>query len=219
VRIGIFGGTFNPIHLGHLRCAEEVRETQKLDRVLFVPTSSPPHKQPSQLAPAQHRLVMVRRAIAGNPAFRASAIEIERPGHSYSVDTLEALRRAQPRVRFAFILGIDAFKEISTWRDYRRIFSLCDLIVTSRPDHRAATLTACLPVAARREFCYLRKRNVLEHQSGHRIIFQPITDFAISASDVRRRVARGHSIRYLVPPSTERYITQRCLYHSRGTSR
>ena len=219
MRIGIFGGTFNPIHIGHLRSAEEVRERQKLDRVLFVPTASPPHKRTSQLAPAGHRLAMVRRAIAGNPAFRASRIEIDRPGRSYSVDTLDALRQAQPRDRFAFILGVDAFKDISTWREHSRLFSLCDLIVTSRPDYEMDTLAASIPVAARKEFCYRRYRNVLEHRSGHCIVFQPISDFAVSASDIRRRVARRQSIRYLVLPSTERYIIQERLYRPRGTSR
>lgn len=219
MRIGIFGGTFNPIHLGHLRSAEEVREVQRLDRVLFVPTASPPHKRPSQLAAAEHRLAMVRRALAGNPHFRLSRIEIDRAGRSYSVDTLAALRSRHPGVRLAFILGIDAFREIATWMDYQRIFSLCDLIVTSRPNYEHAPLGALLPVAARDQFCYRASRQVLEHRSGHRIIFQAITDMAISASEIRRRVGRGESIRYLVPASVERYIAAHRLYCSRGRSR
>jgi nicotinate-nucleotide adenylyltransferase len=219
VRIGIFGGTFNPIHLGHLRSAEEVCEAQGLDRILFVPSATPPHKHSAQLAAAGDRLSMVRRAIAGNPRFGVSRVELDRRGRSYSVHTIEALSAAHPAVRFAFILGLDAFREISTWMEYERIFCLCDLIVTSRPPDEAAALNTLLPVAARKQFCYRRDRNVLEHRSGHRIVFQPITDFAISASDIRRRVGRRQSIRYLVTASVERYIADHRLYRPRGRSR
>lgn len=219
MRIGIFGGTFNPIHLGHLRSAEEVLEAQRLDRVLFIPSATPPHKHSSQLAAASHRLSMVRRAIAGNRRFGVSRIEIDRRGRSYSVDTLEALRANHPGVRFAFILGVDAFREISTWMDYQRIFALCDLIVTSRPDYEIGALNTLLPVAARKQFCYRPSRNVLEHSSGHRIVFQPLTDLAISGSDIRRRLGKRQSIRYLVTPAVERYITEQRLYAPRGASR
>lgn len=219
MRIGIFGGTFNPIHLGHLRSAEEVRERQNLDRILFIPSASPPHKQNADVAPARHRLAMVRLAIAGNRAFSASSIEIDRPGHSYSVDTLDALRASHPAVRFSFILGIDAFREISTWMEYRRLFELCDIIVTSRPSCEEAALASLIPIAARREFCYRRGRKVLEHRSGHQIVFQRVSDFAISASDIRARRRRGDSIRYLVPQAVERYLVRHKLYGRRPTPR
>jgi nicotinate-nucleotide adenylyltransferase len=212
VRIGIFGGTFNPIHLGHLRSAEEVREAQGLDAVLFVPSANPPHKRGVDIAPARHRLAMVRLALAGNPAFRSSSIEIERPGRSYSVETLSALRQRQPRVRFAFILGIDAFREIAAWRQYRRLFELCDMIVTSRPSYPFRTLVSLIPVAARKDFCYPHRRDVLEHRSGYHVRFQSIRDLAISASDVRERLRHGTSIRYLVSQSVERYIERHGLY-------
>jgi nicotinate-nucleotide adenylyltransferase len=211
-RIGVFGGTFNPIHIGHLRSAEEVCEAQGLDRVLFIPSASPPHKRADGLVSAAHRLAMVRLAIAGNPRFRVSAIEIERGGPSFSVDTLRMLRARVPRARFAFILGIDAFREIATWKSYRSLFALCDMIVTSRPPVHAAALRTALPVAARGEFCYRACSRTLEHRTGNQVVFQPLNDLDISASALRERLRQGLSIRYLVPPSVERYIARHGLY-------
>ena len=218
MRIGIFGGTFNPIHVAHLRSAEEVREAQSLDRVLFVPSATPPHKQRHGLASAAHRLAMVRLAIAGNPYFRVSTVEIERAGRSYSVDTIGVLRKQAPGNHFAFILGLDAFGEIGTWKKYRDLFSLCDIIVTSRPEYVLRRLRATLPVAARGEFWYGHETNILEHSSGHRLVFQRISDLQISASAIRDRLKNQQSIRYLVPPSVLRYIDHHKLYRRGGTS-
>lgn len=215
MRIGIFGGTFNPIHSGHLRSAEEVREAQRFDRVLFVPSATPPHKGRAELAAAEQRFEMVRRAVAGHPHFRASRIEIDRPGRSYSVDTLDALRRRHPQARLGFILGLDAFREIGTWKEPQRLFAQCDVIVTSRPPHDEVDLLAAIPVVARGEFRYNRAGNVLTHESGHRVIFQRISDLAISATRIRQLRRSGHSIRYLVPASVERYIEREKLYARR----
>jgi len=211
-RIGVFGGTFNPIHIGHLRSAEEVCEAQRLDRVLFIPSAAPPHKRAGQLVSAAHRLAMVRLAIAGNPRFRVSTIETDRGGLSFSVDTLQALHAHTPRARFAFIIGLDAFREIATWKDYRNLFALCDMIVTSRPPRRAAALRAAIPVAVRQEFCYRRASRTLEHRTGTQIAFQRLSDLDISASAVRARLHDGSSIRYLVPTAVERYIVRHRLY-------
>ncbi|HVM97026.1 MAG TPA: nicotinate-nucleotide adenylyltransferase, partial [Candidatus Acidoferrales bacterium] len=201
MRIGILGGTFNPIHLAHLRSAEEVREAQGLDRVLFIPSASPPHKRQRDLASAAHRVAMVRRAIAGNSAFRVSTIELDRPGRSYSVDTLRSLLQRMPQATFTFILGIDAFREIGTWKEYRALFGLCDIVVTSRPPRLQTRLNESIPVAAQKDFCYRRRTNTLEHKTGHRIVYQEISDLEVSASYLRERLARGLSIKYLVPPS------------------
>ncbi|HYD48808.1 MAG TPA: nicotinate-nucleotide adenylyltransferase [Terriglobales bacterium] len=218
MRIGILGGTFNPIHFGHLRSAEEVRIVQKLDRILFIPSASPPHKRGPEVETAEHRLAMVRLAIRGNPAFRLSRIELARTGHSYSIDTLHALRRRHPQARFSFIMGLDTFLEIGTWRRYLELFALCDLIVTSRPSFDLEDAPERLPVAARGEFCYLPKANVLEHLSGHRILFQTITDLSISATAVRALLRRHQSVRYLVPPAVDRYIARHQLYARRNAS-
>lgn len=216
MRIGILGGTFNPIHFGHLRSAEEVREAQRLDRVLFIPSATPPHKRLLGLASAADRLAMVRLAIAGHKQFRLSAVEVDRGGRSYSVDTLQLLRARMPAARFVFILGLDAFREIATWKEYARLFTLCDLVVTSRPGVRESPLRAGLPVAVQRQFCYRARSRELEHRTGNRIIFQPITALDISASAIRHRLSRGMSIRYLVPAAVERYIARHGLYAERS---
>lgn len=218
MRLGVFGGTFDPVHLAHLRCAEEAREALKLDRVLFVPAANPPHKPGRQLTPGEHRLAMVRLALAGNRAFRASSIEIDRPGHSYSVDTLRLLRkRLPPSTEIVFLLGIDAFREIHTWKEYRALFALADLAVLSRPPHRVSSLRGLLLVATRRDFCY-ENPQTLRHVSGSRVRFLRLTALDISASAIRQRIDCGQSVRYLVPASVERYIHRHRLY-TRGSTR
>lgn len=219
MRIGIFGGTFNPIHFGHLRSAEEVREAQDLDRILFVPSATPPHKGRAELASAEHRFEMVRRAVARHPRFRASRVEIERSGRSYSVDTLTTLRRRHPQARLAFILGLDAYLEIGTWKQPERLFPLCDIVVTSRPPHVDVDLLAPIPVVARNEFRYNRARTILTHESGHRVIFQRISDLAISATSIRQLRRSGRSIRFLLPAAVEDYIVRENLYARRSQTR
>ncbi len=219
MRIGIFGGTFNPIHFGHLRSAEEVREAQNLDRILFVPSATPPHKGRAELASAEQRFEMVRRAVARHPQFQASRVEIERPGRSYSVDTLSTLRRRHPQARLAFILGLDAYLEIGTWKLPERLFPLCDIVVTSRPPHADVDLLAAIPVVARNEFRYNRARTVLTHESGHRVIFQRISDLAISATSIRHLRRSGRSIRFLLPAAVEDYIVREDLYARRSQAR
>lgn len=211
-RIGVFGGTFNPIHVGHLRSAVEVREVQQLDRIVFVPSALPPHKSRAGLAPAEDRYAMVSRAIAGQRGFSVSRVEIDRPGPSYAIDTLELLRAERPTARHAFILGMDAFCEIGTWKKYRSLFACCDLIVTSRPPHALPDLRALLPVVARGDFCYGRSEEELIHASGHRVIFQRIHDLEISATELRRLCRQGRSLRFLVPLAVERYIIRHGLY-------
>jgi nicotinate (nicotinamide) nucleotide adenylyltransferase len=160
MRIGIFGGTFNPIHLAHLRSAEEVRAALRLDHVLFIPSAAPPHKRSDGLTSPAHRLAMVRLAIRGNPHFRVSTIEIERRGRSYSVDTLRALRRRIPGARFFFIMGMDAFREIATWKEYRSLFALSNIVVTSRPPYDDTPLpyvTSFAIVPARRDWSTVRE--------------------------------------------------------------
>ena len=219
-RIGIFGGTFDPIHLGHLRAAEEAREQLALDAVWFVPNADPPHKTHRRITAATHRVAMVRRAIAGQPAFRVSTIELERPGRSYTVDTLRALQGRLPdATRLVLLVGLDAFREIDTWKEYRALFTLADLAVWSRPPFRVHAPRALLPVAARPLFCYGPDRTTLVHHSGFQIQFLTVTALDISASDIRQRIRRGRSIRFLVPPAVERYLTREGLYRgSRGAS-
>jgi nicotinate-nucleotide adenylyltransferase len=194
--VGILGGTFDPIHHGHLVIAEEAREALGLERVLLVPASTPPHKPDRVLTAAAHRLAMAELAVAGNPAFAASGIEMERGGPSYTVETLEALLGdgvADPW----FILSTEALADFPAWRRPDRILELCRLAVVPRGNHQA-----------------LDTAWVTRHFPGRedRFAFLAGPLLPISGSVVRRRAAAGRSVRYLVPDAVARYIADHALY-------
>jgi nicotinate-nucleotide adenylyltransferase len=214
LRIGIFGGTFNPVHLGHLRSVEEVREAFALDRIYFVPAAQPPHKKTNALADAKHRLKMVELAVADNPSFIASAIELERSGPSYSIDTIRRFHTDLPDAVFFFILGLDAFREIHTWKEYTLIPSLCNLIVTSRPGLSTPPIDQVIPVALQTTLWYDPALKMYRHTSGHCLTFHEIQGLNISASQVRQIVRQKKSLRYLVPSAVEAYITEHTLYYN-----
>jgi nicotinate-nucleotide adenylyltransferase len=211
--IGIFGGTFNPIHFGHLRAAEEVREAEGLDEIRLVPAALPPHKESAGLVAAAHRLRMVELSIAGVPGFRVSSIELERPGPSYSIDTLRAVAaEVGPAARVVFVVGIDAFRELHTWREYAAIFGLCDVVVLSRPPWPERLAHEDIPLAARDAFWYESTSESFRHESGHVLSLQRIPGLDISAARIRARVASRRSIRFLVSPAVEAYIAEHGLY-------
>jgi len=215
MRIGLFGGTFDPIHWGHLRSAEEVREALSLDRILFIPAANPPLKMSETTTAAKDRLAMVRLAVADNPRFAVSTVEIRRDGISYSIDTLRYFFNKKRRtVSYYFILGFDAFREIGKWKDHTRLFPLCNFVVTSRPEKGHSNPFRRIPIAVRRLFCYDFKRKIYTHRSGTDLYFVKLTDIAISASDIRTRVRENNSIRYLVPSEVERYIRKHALYRN-----
>jgi nicotinate-nucleotide adenylyltransferase len=213
-RVGILGGSFDPIHVGHLRSAEEVCEALDLERVYFMPANQPPHKPERRLADGRHRLAMIERAIVDNPAFRVSAIEIDRGGISYSIDTLESFAASERPAAVYFIVGIDTFREMQTWKEAARLFEIVNVVVTNRPPRVVERSIEHLPVAAQEAFCYDPATLSYRHRSGTRVHFLPITGIDVSATSVRERVARGQSVRYLVPPSVERYIREHHLYRS-----
>jgi len=220
MNIGIFGGTFDPIHWGHLRSAEEVGETYRLDRVYFIPASIPPHKRGQTTTPARDRLRMVRLAVAQNPRFAVSTMELARPGLSYSIDTIrEFAGKLKKSDSLYFIIGLDAFREIGTWRDYQEIFTLCNFIVTSRPGSKENDPLKGTGIAVKKLFCYDSKHRNYRHRSGTRIYFIELTDIAISASEIRALVRQGKSIPYLGPSSVQQYIKRRGLYRGRRSKR
>ena len=218
LKVGILGGTFNPIHLGHLRSAEEVREALALDRIYFVPSAHPPHKSTNGLAAAAHRLKMVELAVHDNPFFLPSTIELERSGLSYSIDTIRRFHTDLPSAVFFFILGLDAFREIHTWKDYQLIPSLCHVIVTSRPGIATPPIDQLLPVALQTSLWYDSSTKMYHHISGHCLIFHEIQGLNISASQVRAIALQGKSLRYLVPSTVEAYITAATLYQQHEES-
>ncbi len=198
--LGILGGTFNPVHLGHLIKAQDALELFKLDRILFVPCATPPHKKALGIAAAEHRLAMLEAAIGGNPAFGISRVDVDRGGVSYSVDTLKALKQQYPQDRLVFIIGTDSLLELHTWFSVGELLGLCDFAVLARPGYDTARV--------RPEELNLPRgwAEVLLAQvaAGHEV--------GISSSEVRSRLAQGLSIRYLVPAAVEHYIERHRLY-------
>jgi nicotinate-nucleotide adenylyltransferase len=210
MRIAVFGGSFNPIHLGHLRAAEEDREAMGLDLIYFVPAASPPHKPAIGLAPAEHRLQMVRLATKGNRYFMVSDVEVRRGGNSFTVDTMRYFRatmRAQSEL--FLIMGGDQFAELDTWKEADEITQLCNIIVHTRRNHQS---DGDFPVAILNRFGYVTTHNLHVHPSGHTLNFISTTFFPISASLIRRKLAATESIRYLVPNDVADYIERHGLY-------
>lgn len=213
-KIGLFGGTFNPIHIGHLRGAEEIREAFSLEKVVFVPAATPPHKDAEKIVDPDHRLKMVRLGTRTNPAFSTSEIELRRPGKSYSIDTIRYFQRNQGTSLF-FILGRDAFGEIETWKDYEQLFFLCNFIVMARPGFEETSSSAPLPPRLTSVFRYSPEGGSWIHVSGHTLHFRAITFLDISSTRVRELIGRKESVRYLLPREVETYIRRHGLYQSR----
>ncbi|MGD0650425.1 MAG: nicotinate-nucleotide adenylyltransferase [Verrucomicrobiia bacterium] len=197
-QIGILGGTFNPIHLGHLLIAQDAMEQFGLDRVKFIPSATPPHKKYEGNATAAQRLTMVRLAIRGNARFEVDDIELRRSGTSYSVDTLTSLRRRDPQAQFYFIIGADSLRELHRWREVERLVRLCTFVTVARPGF------ALRPVVDPKLDAATRRRLRQHVLRGHAC--------DIASRDIRARVARGESIRYLVPDAVLQYINRHKLY-------
>ncbi len=212
MKVGIIGGTFNPIHLAHLRIAEEVRDRFDLAEVVFVPAASPPHKPLAGDLPFETRFEMVRRAVAGNPAFAVSDIEGRRAGKSYSIDTLHALRQERPDDEFFFIIGSDSFIDFGMWRQYAAFFDCCNVVVVERPGAVVAALDKVLPAAVAGQFCYYAAERRLAHRSGYSVYYVEGVPLAISSTAIRELVRLDRSIRYLVPEGVEHYIKEQRLY-------
>ncbi len=215
-KIGIFGGTFNPIHNGHLRVAEEVRQAFALQKIYLVPSSRPPHKGETEVAAAEHRLAMVRRARRGNPFFGSSSYECRKGGTSYSIETLAYFRKRLVGAEIYFVIGWDAWCEIGTWHSFSKLFSLANFIIISRQGRRLLvedSSESLFPFALQDEFCY-EKEFCYRHTSGHSLHFMAVTRLDISSTRVRSETAAGRSLRYLVPDSVANYIYRNKLYVS-----
>ena len=202
MRVGILGGTFDPIHLAHLIIAEEARVRLGLEEVVFIPTGQPWLKADKPVTPAELRLQMVKLAIQSNPFFRASSLELDRPGLTYTVDTLEALRDEWgPEVEMHFILGMDALLSLPQWKEPQRLLDMCVPVVFTRPGFPLSLLEGL-----KNQFPILKgKLNLLEDP-----------EIGISGTEIRRRLAGGLSARYLVPLEVERFISKHGLYRADG---
>ncbi|MCP4714367.1 MAG: nicotinate-nucleotide adenylyltransferase [Deltaproteobacteria bacterium] len=211
-KIGLLGGTFNPIHIGHLRAAEEIREQLCLDRVIFVPAHTPPHKKKPAISSDQ-RFEMVRAAVEGNPCFEVSQVELQRQGHSYSFETIGYFKKQySAKTELYFVMGMDAFREIHLWKRYPHFFADCHFVVMSRPDTIGQPASGVLPVDIAEEFSWNSAKNCYEHASGYGIYFCSITMLDISSTRIRSRLGLQQSIRYLVPERVRQYIEKHGLY-------
>lgn len=199
-RLGVLGGTFNPVHLGHLIMAKDALEQFELSKVLFVPCAQPPHKSPTELAPARHRLAMLEAAVEGDLHFEVSDMEIQRGGVTYTIDTLRVLAENNPEAEICFIIGADSLMELHLWKDISHLLKLCRIVTIARPGVDLAALHKLnlnLPDP-------WPERLLADVRSGHMI--------DISSTDIRYRVAEGMCIRYLVSPAVDMYITEHSLY-------
>jgi nicotinate-nucleotide adenylyltransferase len=213
VRLGLFGGTFNPIHIGHLRAAVEVWETFALDKVIWIPSAHPPHKSADALASPQDRLEMVGLAIEGTSFFEPSDVEIARSGPSYTIETLKYFQKqygAQSVIHF--IVGIDAFLEITTWKSFEGLFSTAHFIVMARPGATAKSLESFILEHLSKEYRLDGSTNAFRHPRWCSIFYIDITRLDISATETRKRIRKGRSIRFLVPRAVEHFITRKGLY-------
>src|SRR5262245_6402553 len=219
-RLGILGGTFNPVHLGHLVLAETFRERLALDRVLFVPAGTPPHKPPRGLVPALHRYAMVSLAVAGHPGFVACPVEVERTGPSYSVDTLEALAGEWPGARLFFLMGSDTFLDLPTWRTPERLPTWATLAVGHRtgsgfdPEspEAHAVLARLGHYGWRRIGAEAGRASGLDAVTPGEVLLVETRSLPVSARELRALLAAGHSGRYLVPAPVAAYLAQQRLY-------
>ena len=210
---GLLGGTYDPIHFGHLRCAEEIREMFDLNRIIFVPASRPPHKLEADITSFYHREQMVELAIEDNPSFSFSDIEHERGGVSFSVETVESfLGKYLKDLELYFIVGQDAFHAIQTWKDWENLLVLCHFVVMTRPGYENRGLDGILPADFAARFVYDEAARGYRGPTGQVIYFREVTFLDIAASRIRARVRAGQSIHYLVPDAVRHYIRKNVLY-------
>lgn len=200
MRVGVFGGTFDPIHLAHLILAEQCREQAALHQVLFVPAAMPPHKQQQPLTPFAQRVEMLTLAISGHAPFQIDEIEKDRPGPSFTVDTLSELQAKRPADELFFIIGSDSLNELATWYQPKRILELAGLLVVARPDWPMMSGSELARTLALGDNFPLR----------YQIVNMPL--MSLSSRDIRRRIAEGLSVRYMIPRAVQAYVQDKDLY-------
>lgn len=217
-RVGLLGGTFNPIHNAHLAIARQARETLDLDRVVMVPSGDPPHKTSQGLASAKDRYEMVRLAVGSDPHFAISDVEVRRSGKSYSIDTVRLLQQEYGQgTRLYFLIGLDAFLEFPTWREPETLLTLCSFVVLSRPGLSFLALSSLpliprLPQASLTELDEGRRTRLDVEAGSQSLTCLRVTPSTVSASDIRAKIARGAPTANLLPPAVESYILQHHIY-------
>ena len=219
MKIGLMGGSFDPVHAGHLRAAEEISERLALDEVIFIPTLVSPHKSSETMAAPSHRLNMLELSAKRNPRFRVSDMELRREPPSYTIDTLRVLKRSDPENGYYFIMGCELFSEIDTWKDFAELFNYSNFVVLRRPGYDFADSASPIPLALENDFRYSysdKGMDVFAHKSSNELFFVDIAGIRVSSTEVRELACRGNSLRYLVAREVEGYIAENGLYHPEG---
>jgi nicotinate-nucleotide adenylyltransferase len=219
LKLGILGGTFDPIHLGHLRVAEEITEKLNLEKLLLIPSAVPPHKGTKPVTPFEHRLAMTQLAAQESPKFEALDLEGRRQGFSYSVETLRELHQNfGPDLLLYFIIGMDAFLEIKMWKEYERLFEYAHFVVITRPGSPSRELEPFL-LSLDIGFTPSNEEGTFLHPSGNKIFCDQTTHMDISSTQIRERMMAEKSIRFLVLESVRSYIIEKELYKTHAGSR
>jgi nicotinate-nucleotide adenylyltransferase len=219
LRLGILGGTFDPIHLGHLRTAEEIGQELRLEKVYLIPSALPPHKTGDPVTPFHQRLAMARLAVSDSPLLEALDLEGRRTGFSYSIETLKEFHTLfSPDPELFFIIGVDAFLEIKSWKEYQNLFDYAHFVIIQRPGFQPEDLKPLL-LDFGSEVKETVEPNVITLPSGKTLILMVPTLMDISSTRVRGMVAEGKSIRFLVPESVRRFIMEKGLYRNYANAR
>lgn len=210
---GLFGGTFDPIHFGHLRAAQELIDLFSLDCVVFIPAFLPPHKTDRVISSFEHRLQMVRLAVSDNERFAFSDVENQRSGKSYSIDTVRYfLNSHNEHLELYFITGQDAFDAITTWHQWGKLLSLCHFVVMTRPGYENRGLSHILPQDVAAGYVYNDLNDCFQGPQESRIYFRKTTFLDISSSAIRQSIQQGLSVQYLVPDQVIRFMNEKNLY-------
>jgi nicotinate-nucleotide adenylyltransferase len=217
LRLGIFGGTFDPVHLGHLRAAEEAVDTLRLDEMIFLPVSIPPHKADRKILSFQSRWRMLQLAVAGNSRFRLSDLELRMPGKSYTVHSLLELRKENPGAELFFLVGCDAFFEMDTWYMYKEIFRLADIVVLCRPGSSEDEILEFVTKRVSELYRIVPENRKILHPTLRSVHSLKNTRMDISSTRIRELAALGRSVRYLVPDEVWSYIGENMLYEVTNT--
>ena len=215
MRTGLMGGSFDPVHRGHLLAASRVAEKLSLEEMVFVPARVSPHKDSRRPAAPAHRLNMLELCARADPRFRVCDAELRRPAPSYTVDTLRIFGETRSSDELYFIAGTEVFAEMDTWKDFGEIFGLANFVVVRRPGHRAAADGSPASLALENGFRYSYGEDVMEvfvRSGSNRLIFVDVDGVEISSTEVRRRARNGLSLESLVFPEVERYIAENDLY-------
>lgn len=197
-KIGIMGGTFNPIHYGHLIAAKWAKENFQLDKVVFIPAGFPPHKQEKEVLPVKHRYLMTLLATIDEPDFEVSTIEIDRQGPSYTIDTIKQIHTYNKNTQIFFITGADSILELHTWKKYEELIKSCYFIAATREGYDTEKL--------------YERIEELDGKFGKRIFHMEIPPVGISSTELRNRLKQGKTVKYLIPPTVEKYIKKNNLY-------